>query len=106
MHDILKTFFLMALLICFLSGCQTHRDSKAASVEDECKKFSETGDCVEHTQWPQAPQEMLVLTMPRGHAMTEPAVAFSHEVHDQQGCIRCHDVQHSRLKPEIDFSQT
>jgi len=105
MKEILKPAILMFAFMFFLSGCQGHQAGYLSAVEDACEKYSESGDCIGHPGWPEAPGEMLILTMPRGHPMKEPPVPFSHQVHAEMGCTRCHGLLRGKLVEKIDFSR-
>lgn len=105
MNGILKPAFLMFVFMFFLSGCQGHQAGYHSSVEDACEKYSASGDCIGHPEWPEAPVETLILTMPRGYRMHEPPVPFSHQVHAEMGCTRCHGLLRGKLVEKIDFSR-
>jgi hypothetical protein len=85
-------------------GCQTQEAAKLAQ-QDTCEKYSEFGECVARPGWPDPPEEMLILTMPRGHTMVEPPVPFSHLVHAKSGCEQCHDIRRGQLVERMNFAR-
>jgi len=102
MRNVYKAVPAVLLPVLILIGCQWIQPSAV----DDCTEYSELGQCVARPGWPEAPEEILILTMPPGHFMTEPPVPFSHQVHEQIGCAECHRVIRGQLVERIDFGRT
>ena len=104
----MKVHYLAAAIVLVagfaVHGCQTQEGARL-SQQDTCEKYSEFGECVARPGWPDPPGEMIILTMPRGHSMTEPPVPFSHLVHSKSGCEQCHDVRRGQLVERINFAR-
>ena len=102
----MRKYCLIAALMFFLApvlnGCQVGR----LAGPDDCEEYSEWGECLARPGWPDPPEEILILTMPPGHTMTEPPVPFSHLVHSEAGCERCHNVRRGQLVEQINFART